>query len=221
MTRAALALPWLTFVVGACSSVYDGVAAHAQPAIPGPSPWQGPLADRMNRANLAPWTPALQAFKGRTPLVHLTRAPERATASEPAYELAVFDDGTLVYEGHRCVRLGGLILARLSADDLVAVRDLLAALCVGLEGLNDGELCEDAVTLRLTCSNGERSHTGSDHCRKDDEKGRRIEALRAGLVESLGLEAWLGEATNRQACTAGARDLAPHELARVMGGPSP
>jgi hypothetical protein len=213
MIRAAVVLTWLTFLVSACSSVSDGVAA---PSIPGPAPWQGPTADRLNRENLAPSTPALKGLKGRTPLVYLTRSPEHGTAAEPSYELAVFDDGTLVYEGHRCVRIGGLILTRLSPDDLVAVRDLLAALCVGLDRLSDGELCEDAVTLRLTCANGGHALAGTDHCRKDDPQGRRIEALRAGLLEALELEAWLGGPTTRQACSAGALDLAPHELARTL-----
>jgi hypothetical protein len=210
------ALTAVIFVAGACSSVSDRVAAHSEPALPGPASWQGPLADRMNCANLAPLTPALRSFKGRAPLVHLARTPDRAAAGEPAYEVAVFDDGTMVYEGHRCVRIGGLVLARLAPDDLVRVRDLLAALCLRFEGINEGELCDDAVSLRLTCASGERAHTVSDHCRKQDAQGRRIEALRAGLVESLELEVWLGEPTDRQACTPGARDLAPHELARTL-----
>ena len=225
MRPATLVLACLGLVGGACSSVGDGVAGNAAPAIPGPAPWQGPLADRMNRANFAPATPALAAFKGRVPLIYLTRIPHGGASGEPGYEVAVFDDGTVVYEGHRCVRVGGLIVARLGPDDLQRVRDLLAALCVGPEGFNDGELCDDAVTLRLGCVNGERAHVGSDHCRKDDAQGRRLEALRTGLEETLDLVSYLGEPTTRQACSPGARDLAPHELVRTLGldaaGPSP
>jgi hypothetical protein len=196
----------------ACSTV----AGPAAPAIPGPAPWQGPTADRMNRQNLTPATPALKGLRGRAPLVYLTRVPEHGTAGEPAYELAVFDDGTLVYEGHRCVRIGGIVLARLAPDDLVAVRDLLAGLCVGLDRLSDGELCDDAVTLRLTCTTGGRYLSGTDHCRKNDDQGRTLQALRAGLLDALDLDVWLGGPTTRQACSAGALDLAPHELARTL-----
>ena len=99
---------------------------------------------------------------------------------------------------------------------LVQVRDLLAALCVDFDGSNEGELCDDAVVLRLSCANGPLAHKGSDRCRREDPRGRRIEVLRAALFEQLDLASWVGEPTNRQACTRGALDLAPHELARTI-----
>ena len=55
---------------------------------------------------------------------------------------------------------------------------------------------------------------GSDHCRAENEGG--VGPLVAALRDQLGLDAWLGQPTRRQACALGARDLAPHELARTV-----
>lgn len=200
-------------VASACATAPAGAPATE---IVGPAPWQGPLADRMNHRDYGPTTPALRVLRGRTPLVHLARRPARESATEPDYEVAVFEDGTMVYEGHRCVEIGGVVIARLGTEPLTQLEDLLAALCVDIDGSRDGELCEDAVTLRVACSSGTRVQSGSDHCRKDEPAGRRIEALRTALLESLALDAWIGVPARRQACSTGARELAPRELARVL-----
>ena len=123
---------------------------------------------------------------------------------EPGYELAVFDDGTLVYgpplRGRRPVIAG--------PDDLARVR-FLAALCVGFRGANEGELCDDAVVLRLTCADGQRTHAGSDRCRKDETRGRQI-ALRGLQEPEL---ASCGCANERGGARPGAR-LTPRPRAR-------
>jgi hypothetical protein len=183
-----------------------------------PAPWQGRVADQTNREARGPATPALRPFVGQAPLVYVSRAPARGASDEPAFELALFDDGTLVYEGHRCVEVGGVVVKRLRPDELTGVTDVLATFCVGLGGtLRDDELCGAAATTHLACSDGERVWTGSDHCRKSDEpEGQRIAAIVAALGERTGLGAWLGEPTRRQACTPGARDLSPHELRRTV-----
>jgi hypothetical protein len=183
---------------------------------PGPAPWQGAVADRMNRRAREPVTPVLRGLRGATPLVYVSRVPTPDAIAEPAYALAVFDDGTFVYEGHRCVKVGGLAVAKMGTEDLAHLRDLLTARCDRLGDVDEAELCDDATTLRVFCATGSRPQAGSDHCRKDDERGRRLESLRGDVVEALGLAAWLGEPTERVACARLAADLAPHELARTL-----
>jgi hypothetical protein len=207
----------LVLACWSCSTTASG-PARTEPASGVPAAWQGPLADRMNREALEPSTPALRALRGQAPLVYVARVPARGASDEPAFELALFDDGTLVYEGHRCVEVGGVIVTRLRTDLLARVQDLLATLCVGLAGtLVDDELCGAAATTHLACSDGERIWTGTDHCRGPSEpEGQRVQAIVAALSEQLALGSWLGTPTRRQACTAGARDLSPHELRRTV-----
>jgi hypothetical protein len=210
-------LGWLVLACWSCATSASG-PAKTEPSSAAPAPWQGPLADRMNREALEPSTPALRGFRGQAPLVYVARVPARGTSDEPAFELALFDDGTLVYEGHRCVEVGGVIVTRLRTEQLARVQDLLSTQCVGLGGtLRDDELCGASATTHLACSDGERIWTGTDHCRGPSEpEGQRVEALVAALSEQLALGSWLGTPTRRQACTPGSRDLSPHELRRTI-----
>jgi hypothetical protein len=202
----------------ACACTATTTAPHDVTPVAAPAPWQGPLADRMNRQAAGPATPALRSYAGQAPLAYVSRAPARGASDEPAFELALFDDGTLVYEGHRCVEVGGVVVKRLRADQLTRVSAMLATLCVGLGGtLPDDQLCGAAATTHLACSDGERIWTGSDHCRGPDEpEGQRIAQIVAALSEELELSSWLGEPTRRLECTPGSRDLSPHELRRTI-----
>ncbi|HVU50517.1 MAG TPA: hypothetical protein VHL80_07505, partial [Polyangia bacterium] len=208
----------VALVPGACSTPSGAAKAAAAP-VPAPASWQGPLADQMNLQALRPATPALRNLVGQAPLVYVARVAARGAHDEPSYELAIFDDGTLVYEGHRCVEIGGFVLARLGGDALTRLRDLLAALCSDLGGvLDDDALCASSATTRVACSDGERIQLGTDHCRAPGEAHAvRLEALVSGLAAQIDLDAWLGPPTRRQACTPGSRDLSPHELRKTLG----
>jgi hypothetical protein len=196
------------------------VSAPIDPLLPGPAGWQGHMADAANRAAREPSTPALRPLHGRMPLLHVSHALSSGSRSkEPGYELAVFEDGTLVYEGHRCVKIGGVVVARLDEDQLEDLRDLLATSCVGLERASDDEVCEDDVrggSVRVTCSNGKEVLSGSDRCWRDEDRGKQVQALVSALLSRLGVAAWIGGQSERQACGAGSRDLAPHEIARTL-----
>ena len=201
-----------------CTTTSGASAQGSSPPSPGPTSWQGKLADRMNQTSLGPATPALKPLYGQVPLVYVARVPARGAFTEPAFEVAVFDDGTFVYEGHRCVEVGGVVLMRLPNDALTKVQDLLATLCSGFDAAaNDDQLCADSATLHLSCSDGERIRVGSDHCRQhDDAAGRSIHALVEALAGVLDLSSWFGEPARRQSCTPGSRDLSPHELAKTV-----
>jgi len=191
-------------------------------APPGPAPWQGAAADAANRPQMFPSTPALRALQGRVPLAHIRQGPwSEDRPYEAAYELAIFDDGTLVYEGHRCVKVGGVVLRRLDADELAQVRELLARSCVAFESASEDEICGGDSGLRVACSNGAEMFRGTDHCRRDGEQGAALRVLATALLDQVGVAAWLGEQTLRQACQPGARDLAPRELSRALATTAP
>jgi hypothetical protein len=145
-------------------------------------------------------------------LAHGLRSQDRP--ADPVYALALYDDGTLLFEGHRCVKVGGLLFARLGLDALAGVRELLDRSCADFDRASDGELCADPGSLRLACSNGLERLNGSDHCRADDEQGIRLRALADAILEQTGAGQWIGAPNERQACRGGEKDLARDERAR-------
>jgi hypothetical protein len=162
-------------------------------------------------------TPALRGFEGRVPLVYLAHGPwSEEERNEPAYELAFYTDGTVAYEGHRCVKVGGLVLEHLDRAVVGQVHDLLARACVGLDAITESELCGDTSRLRVTCANDREVLTGSDRCVRDQDGGKRLGALAAGVLELVGARPWLGAPTERVACDPGAPDLGHGELARTL-----
>jgi hypothetical protein len=192
-----------------------------QPPPPAPfavrADWEGKVADAANRADQTPATPALRSLQGRVPLVHLRRGPWSPNRPfEAAFEMVLFDDGTLVYEGHRCVKLGGLIVTRLSPEEVARVRQQLAAGCVGLAASPEEEVCENGMHTQLTCANGDQVQMGDDRCRRNRDDGKRVVALAANLVADTGVATWLGEPTERHSCEIATGDLAPREIARLL-----
>jgi hypothetical protein len=115
----------------------------------------------MNERGSGPATPALRILAGQAPLVYVTRVP--ADSNQPGWELAVFDDGTLVYEGHRCVEVDGLLVMCLRPDDLTAVRGGLEALCSDLQ--SNLASWVGPPTRRLACAPGSRDLSPHDLAR--------------------------------------------------------
>jgi hypothetical protein len=217
MRRASRHLVFLILFLGGCSTT---AATGAPPAmtIPRPESWQGAAADRMNDRAAGPTTPALKSLVGQAPLVYVTRVPDAGERDEPAWELAVFDDGTLVYEGHRCIETGGVLVRRLRADDLAGLREALETLCADLEHpTSNDELCDAKATLHLVCASRDGLRAGNDHCREHyPSLGKQVDAVVAALEADSDLASWIGEPTRRLACPAGSRDLSPHELSQTI-----
>ena len=210
-------LPYIFIFLAGCSTTAAPGARSAM-TLPRPESWQGPAADRMNERAAGPQTPALKNLVGQAPLVYVTRVPDAAERDESAWELAVFDDGTLVYEGHRCIETGGVLIRRLRADDLEGLRDALAPLCADVEGpSSDDEICTEKVVLHVVCASRDRLRLSNDHCRERyPTQGKEVDAVVAALEAHSDLASWIGEPTRRLACTPGSRDLAPHELAQTI-----
>jgi hypothetical protein len=211
-------LPAPVLILTAAAWAAGGCAtSRAEPEAPpwaAGNRWRGPAADA-NRAALATATPALGAVQGRVPLVALSTEPSSEATAEPRYDVALFDDGTLVYAGHRCVKVGGRLIARLPVAQLAEVRTFLAGACKDLDRTTDDQVCDDGG-VRIACSDGRALLSGSDRCRRSGEVGQRLAGIAAALAERLGLAAWLGAPTERQACGPGAADLAPPALATTL-----
>lgn len=210
-------LPYLFVFLAGCSTT-AAPSGHSALTLPRPESWQGPAADRMNERAAGPQTPALKNLVGQAPLVYVTRVPDAAERDEPAWELAVFDDGTLVYEGHRCIESGGVLVRRLRGDDLEGLRDALEPLCAEVEHpSSDDEACAEKTVLHVMCASRDRVRLSNDHCREHyPALGKEVDALVAALEAHSELASWVGEPTRRLACTPGSRDLAAHELAQTI-----
>jgi hypothetical protein len=222
MLRRRIACAWLAVLELGCASSAAApreprvTAAFEPPWSSQPAPWQGAAADAANLTSREPATAALRALRGRTPLVYVERGGSFAGASyQPVYELVVYDDGTVVYEGHRCVKLGGLILVRLPSDTVARLKEGLTTSCTNLRNAQADELCtSDRTNLRLTCSNGRELVRAAGGC--GGEADRRLADLAASIADDVGVSVWLGEPTDRQACDATGRNLAPGEIARLV-----
>jgi hypothetical protein len=161
--------------------------------------------------------PTLRLLQGRVPLARVSQRPSDARADQPSFEFAVFDDGTVVYEGDRCVRLGGLIIKRLKVDDIRDLGDFLTESCTFIPSAVSDEVCiERPTVLRLTCSNGKNTFSATDRCARDSSSHAAIEALARELLKRVGANEWLGEPTDRQTCGAGNRGLAPGKLRATL-----
>jgi len=182
----------------------------------GPASWQGPAADRLNERASGPATPALRDLVGQAPLLYVTRVPARR--DDPGWEIGVFDDGTLVYEGHHCVETGGLLVTRLRSDELAALREAVETLCPEIEHpTTEDELCDSPTTIRLVCASRDGLQLASDHCRElYPALGGEVDAIVGALAARSPLASWLGPPTRRLGCAPGSRDLSPHDLARTI-----
>jgi hypothetical protein len=160
---------------------------------------------------------ALRPLQGRVPLVYLARGPWPANQpNEPAYEVAAFEDGTLLYEGHRCVKVGGITVKRLDPYELRDLREMLARSCGGFKGAPSSEVCIERGALKVTCTNGDKVVKGTDRCSGNDQNGKALNAFAEEVLDNVDLASAIGEPTERQGCEIGAEDMAPGEISRLL-----
>jgi hypothetical protein len=210
-------LAYLFVALAGCSTTSASRSPSAM-TLPRPESWQGAAADRMNERAGGPSTPALKNLVGQAPLIYVSRVPDAGERGEPAWALAVFDDGTLVYEGHRCIETGGVLVRRLGTDDLAALRDALQTSCADIEHPSTSdEVCGEKAILHVVCAGRDGLQLASDHCRGEfPSLGQEVDAVVAALEAHSDLASWIGDPARRLACNAGARDLSPHELAQTI-----
>lgn len=168
-------------------------ASSAPARLPTPAP--NALAARDQ-----PSFPALRAYQGRVPLVSLAQRPAPGEQFVPTFRLAVFDDGAVLYEGVRCVKVGGMVITRLAPDDVAKLRSFLAPVCADLNSPPSDELCQEHERIiDVTCADGERTRVHSNRCLRP-EAHEAITLLAAQILERVAGPGWLGTPTERQAC---------------------
>jgi hypothetical protein len=132
-------------------------------------------------------TPALRSLQGKQPLVHAVRSPwsEDSRPLAAAFELAVFDDGTVAYEGDLCGSDGSLVVTRLERPSFERLRGLVARSCVGFTVQSATHVCTHSGLLSATCAEGGRVVQGEDRCGGRFDPGGKLDTFLNDLLREV------------------------------------
>lgn len=125
---------------------------------------------------IGPTDPALMRHQGERPIVYLggfrrggLRTLEDGRVlflpGEWIFELAVFDDGTLAFQGYACGPGSGPTLASLSEQERVALRELVNRECFRLP--YSDAYCTHSGLVRVSCSVESRRIDLRNQCSSD------------------------------------------------------
>jgi hypothetical protein len=160
-----------------------------------------------------PQSAKLKVYVGQRPLVYVTSMPscEDFQACRAGYELAVFEDGLLVYEGPACGAPAPQVVVRhLDRPTLASLRRRL-------------EACDSLSSSKYSCSHGDRLWV---ECRTEsryanllddcDSPGNSLRAFNTSIAQTLNLERLVRDrescATSQAPVVAGDLRLTIHPL---------
>ena len=184
MRFLALALPFLT----ACSHGSPGSTSVPNSASSGPSataasprfrdvPAPPDLSNRRligeKTRVIGPKDPVLIRHQGQRPIVHVSGfygiqergVPVRLERSP--FELAVFEDGILAFQGYFCGWGSGPTTASLSEPELAVLRELVGRECFGLRSSN--AYCTHSGLVQIRCTADSRTMDLRNSCESADE----------------------------------------------------
>jgi hypothetical protein len=142
-----------------------------------------------------PASPALKPYVGQRPLYYVTSRPscDGLERCQVGYELVVFEDGLLAYEGAACGEPASRVVLR--HLDRSAVEKLHRRL-EGCRSLSNGKYsCSHGDRLSIACRTAPQSDAFVDDC---DGAGRELRAFAAAIAQSLDLERIVSD---RESCT--------------------
>jgi hypothetical protein len=122
---------------------------------------------------VGPKDPVLLRHQGEHPIVHVSGfhliqesgAPVRLEMSP--FELAVFGDGTLAFQGYPCGWGSPPTTTTISEPELTAVRELVAGECFQLQSSN--AFCTDSGLVQIRCSAGSQTRDLRSSCESDED----------------------------------------------------
>ena len=156
-----------------------------------------------------PSTPALRALQGTLPMVHAIHWPwsDDGSSVSGTFQLAVFEDGTVAYEGDACASAGPLIVTRLDRLALGRLRDLIGKSCVRLPVQPHGYACSHGGVLEVTCAGPRGVVRGEDRCGGRYDPEGTLRAFVKDLVDEVGISRF---------CARAIRGVAAGEVARTI-----
>jgi hypothetical protein len=193
---------WAYIVICLVPAACTTRAPHPSPAVPGvettsPSPPNLAAHTLVDEGFTGPASPELLPYVRRQPLVRIRQRGSLEEEPPPAsFDLVVFHDGKVFYEGERCVRTTGLRSASLRANEVLVLRRLLDEKCPTLA--NARGFCAHSTSVAVVCHLSSAEYSGSDGCsgRFDEagsQAGRNVVAVATELVSSVGASSWIGK----------------------------
>ena len=159
-----------------------------------------------SEADLAP-------YLGRRPLVRVLQLgdPEEG-GTLPSYDLVVFDDGRVFFEGESCVAALGLRGLVLAPEELASLRRELGESCPLLTRSDDRRCSHASSSVTVECHVGSRNDVGEALC----SGGLGIAEQ---VVDMARARPWIGHLTNPRCST----ELGNHagRIATMLSPPRP
>jgi hypothetical protein len=156
----------------------------------------------------------VREHESQMPIVRLSQRPSSERSAEPRFDLAVFDDGVVIYSGHRCVRRPGVAVDQLTSEGLRGVKELVSSWCRSRPAVAENELCVEGGTVReVLCSDGEHVQSATDRCRRDPAADEQLAAFADQLVQRLDAQALIGGTSQWRACAPATPAIAPASFA--------
>jgi hypothetical protein len=139
--------------------------------------------------------------------------------SAPVFDLALFEDGTVAFEGKFAVKVVGLAFRRLPPEELVRMRRALTELCATVDSTpsprNYG--CADCRRTEVVCRREAGVVAAVDCLDGEFPAGKTVDAFARRAAELLGASAWIGEPQERRGVGAlSGEDLWRLEIRRTL-----
>jgi hypothetical protein len=218
-------------LLGACASAPAGPNPPATasqsfendraPAIPTSRP--GHTLQSVKDRVVGPTNPALRALQGQKPLVHVQHAPDCsglhlgdapvACPRRAGFELAVFQDGTLAFDGGTCARVDDLVIRQLTAGRLSALRAAVDRICPEIAGMQSND-CSHGDRLQITCHTHDRRASVTSTCGDPADASYRL-ALQ--VIERTAVVDLLGTPEQQAACPGGRGFAITSEIGLTVG----
>jgi hypothetical protein len=152
----------------------------------------------VDEGELGPDRDELRPYVRQVPLLLLTQWDEPQLRMG-SYELVIFRDGSVFFEGRHHVDAIGFRTTRLANDKLAALLDELARTC---PTLSKAMTCSDSTHVSMECHLASGDFEGQDGCNDDARDHLTITAVRR-VVELMGVSAWVARDADGQVRYAG------------------
>jgi hypothetical protein len=162
--------------------------------------------------------PVLRRHFGDRPLVFVSEG-EDGFLSSPVFDLALFEDGIVAFEGKFAVKVVGLAFRRLPPEELGRMKGMLTELCGTVDPTPNPSrhVCSDCGRTQIVCRRGATTIKAADDLGGWFPAGKTVHTFAKRTVEILGASAWIGEPRERRGVgTLSAEDLWRMEIRRTI-----
>jgi hypothetical protein len=223
-------------LLAACASAPAPPVVPPMERTPPPNPRSMPhhTLESVKDSVVGPTDPALRALQGQKPLVHVRHDPEcefiladEAQVPCPTragFELAVFQDGTLAFDGGTCARADDLVIRQLTARQLTALHATIDRIFPKIAEMQMSS-CSHGDRLQISCRTNRRQASVAVGCSEQDAYRLALQVIEHAAVVDL-----LGTPEEQEACAAGRKyqisdeirlTISPQQVRKWIYQPNP